>query len=90
MLMSLVRLRQMNLVTGLWGMNVNVPGQDASGLGWFFGVSRSHVYATRLPSLIHGRRVQILGCLAAFAVVGAFLTYRVRESPVVSASPAWH
>ncbi|KWU46496.1 cora-domain-containing protein [Rhodotorula sp. JG-1b] len=46
----------MNLVTGLWGMNVNVPGQEAPGLNWFFG---------------------ILGCLAAFAVVGAFLTYRV-------------
>ncbi|GAA5977963.1 hypothetical protein JCM10908_004178 [Rhodotorula pacifica] len=45
----------MNLVTGLWGMNVNVPGQQAAGLNWFFG---------------------ILGCLAAFAVVGAFLTYR--------------
>lgn len=45
----------MNLVTGLWGMNVNVPGQEAAGLNWFFG---------------------ILGCLAAFAVVGAFLTYR--------------
>ncbi|GAA5874264.1 hypothetical protein JCM3774_000924 [Rhodotorula dairenensis] len=45
----------MNLVTGLWGMNVNVPGQEAPGLNWFFG---------------------ILGCLAAFAVVGAFLTYR--------------
>lgn len=29
----------MNLVTGLWGMNVNVPGQFADGLGWFFGVS---------------------------------------------------
>ncbi|EPS98794.1 hypothetical protein FOMPIDRAFT_1148402 [Fomitopsis schrenkii] len=25
----------MNLVTGLWGMNVNVPGQDVSGLAWF-------------------------------------------------------
>ncbi|KAI0677217.1 hypothetical protein C8Q78DRAFT_961238 [Trametes maxima] len=25
----------MNLVTGLWGMNVNVPGQDAPGLKWF-------------------------------------------------------
>ncbi|GAA5875407.1 hypothetical protein JCM16303_000614 [Sporobolomyces ruberrimus] len=28
----------MNLVTGLWGMNVNVPGQEASGLSWFFGI----------------------------------------------------
>jgi magnesium transporter len=26
----------LNLVTGLWGMNVNVPGQDVDGLQWFF------------------------------------------------------
>ncbi|KAI0658504.1 cora-domain-containing protein [Cubamyces menziesii] len=25
----------MNLVTGLWGMNVNVPGQDVDNLKWF-------------------------------------------------------
>ncbi|KAJ6127513.1 hypothetical protein N7523_003125 [Penicillium sp. IBT 18751x] len=28
----------MNLICGLFGMNVNVPGKDASGLGWFFGI----------------------------------------------------
>lgn len=29
----------LNLVTGLFGMNVNVPGQpDGGGLGWFFGI----------------------------------------------------
>ncbi|KAL1738908.1 hypothetical protein HDZ31DRAFT_47097 [Schizophyllum fasciatum] len=30
----------MNLVTGLWGMNVNVPGQDAPvrGLYWFASI----------------------------------------------------
>ncbi|GAA5874261.1 hypothetical protein JCM3774_000923 [Rhodotorula dairenensis] len=28
----------LNLVTGLWGMNVIVPGQDAPGLNWFFGI----------------------------------------------------
>ncbi|KAJ5330105.1 hypothetical protein N7452_010495 [Penicillium brevicompactum] len=27
-----------HLVTGMWGMNVPVPGQDAHGLGWFFGI----------------------------------------------------
>ncbi|CAI7603143.1 unnamed protein product [Penicillium pancosmium] len=27
-----------HLVTGLWGMNVEVPGQEDSGLGWFFGI----------------------------------------------------
>ncbi|KAH8434694.1 magnesium transporter CorA family protein [Aspergillus melleus] len=28
----------MNLICGLFGMNVNVPGQNATGLGWFFGI----------------------------------------------------
>lgn len=28
----------MNLICGLFGMNVHVPGQDADNLGWFFGI----------------------------------------------------
>ncbi|CAI2179958.1 13792_t:CDS:2 [Funneliformis geosporum] len=28
----------MNLVTGLWGMNVPVPGQESDGLTWFFSI----------------------------------------------------
>jgi len=28
----------MNLVTGLWGMNVLVPGQDHNTLHWFFAI----------------------------------------------------
>lgn len=28
----------MNLICGLWGMNVPVPGRDTEGLGWFFGI----------------------------------------------------
>ena len=28
----------LNLITGLFGMNVPVPGKDASNLGWFFGI----------------------------------------------------
>jgi hypothetical protein len=27
----------MNIITGLWGMNCLVPGQDSHGLNWFFG-----------------------------------------------------
>ncbi|KAI5479616.1 CorA family metal ion transporter [Pseudohyphozyma bogoriensis] len=46
----------MNLITGLWGMNVHVPGQDVENLHWFFG---------------------IIGSLAAIAMGGAWLTYRV-------------
>ncbi|KAI9637557.1 uncharacterized protein MKK02DRAFT_23593 [Dioszegia hungarica] len=45
----------MNLVTGLWGMNVHVPGQDEDSLYWFAG---------------------IVSCLAAFAIVGAWATYK--------------
>ena len=28
----------LNLICGLFGMNVNVPGKTADGLGWFFGI----------------------------------------------------
>ncbi|ETN40793.1 uncharacterized protein HMPREF1541_05073 [Cyphellophora europaea CBS 101466] len=28
----------LNLITGLFGMNVHVPGQDIGGYGWFFGI----------------------------------------------------
>ncbi|KAJ8453606.1 hypothetical protein ONZ45_g19644 [Pleurotus djamor] len=45
----------MNLVTGLWGMNVHVPGQDVDNLRWF---------------------ASIIACLAAFAFIGGYSTYR--------------
>ena len=28
----------LNLITGLFGMNVNIPGKEDGGLGWFFGI----------------------------------------------------
>jgi magnesium transporter len=28
----------LNLICGLFGMNVPVPGKDSEGLGWFFGI----------------------------------------------------
>jgi len=28
----------LNLICGLFGMNVEVPGKEAAGLGWFFGI----------------------------------------------------
>ncbi|KAJ9095287.1 hypothetical protein QFC21_005653 [Naganishia friedmannii] len=49
-------LSPMNLVTGLWGMNVHVPGQEVGGYAWFGG---------------------ILGCLALFAIFGAWITLRI-------------
>lgn len=61
----------MNLVTGLWGMNVHVPGQDVT-----TGVSL-------VPDLVALADVSqyawfggILGCLAAFAIIGAYATYK--------------
>lgn len=29
----------MNIITGLWGMNVLVPGQDQDSLTWFMGIT---------------------------------------------------
>ncbi|KAK9457033.1 hypothetical protein V1511DRAFT_456573 [Dipodascopsis uninucleata] len=29
----------MNIITGLWGMNVYVPGQDQDGLSWFYSIT---------------------------------------------------
>jgi magnesium transporter len=38
-LLSLLRSScPLNLIAGLFGMNVHVPGQDAGGLGWWFGI----------------------------------------------------
>ena len=28
----------LNLISGLFGMNVPVPGKNSEGLGWFFGI----------------------------------------------------
>ena len=28
----------MNVITGLWGMNVQVPGQNVQNLNWFGGI----------------------------------------------------
>ncbi|CDR42467.1 CYFA0S09e04214g1_1 [Cyberlindnera fabianii] len=49
----------MNIVTGMWGMNVIVPGQDYDGLLWFWGIVFgmfvfafcSYVYMKRLSGL---------------------------------------
>lgn len=29
----------MNIITGMWGMNVKVPGQDYDGLAWFWSIT---------------------------------------------------
>lgn len=77
----------MNLVTGLWGMNVKVPGQDVEdNLHWFFGVSCAgchHLHGALADQSWRG--VQIVGCLIAFAIGGAWLTYRVSTGLVLPA-----
>lgn len=32
-----------HLVTGMFGMNVEVPGQEVEGLSWFFGIAGAFV-----------------------------------------------
>nr|UJH94493.1 Alr1.1 [Starmerella bombicola] len=39
-------LLPMNLVAGLWGMNVHVPGQNVTNLGWFFGILSVIIFVT--------------------------------------------
>lgn len=52
-------LLPINVVTGLWGMNCIVPGQDHPGLMWFYGILLgitlfsicSYIYARRVTGL---------------------------------------
>jgi len=49
----------LNLVTGLFGMNVDVPGKNAEGLGWFFGIVGA-IATFILISLLVARRLRAL------------------------------
>lgn len=61
----------MNLVTGIWGMNVHVPGQDVP-------VSINHTCIPNYPNHPKGYAwfISIVSCLAVFAVVGGYSTYK--------------
>ncbi|CAG8479257.1 1764_t:CDS:2 [Paraglomus occultum] len=48
----------MNLVTGLWGMNVPVPGQESAGLTWFFSIL-SGIVIFCLLGVIAAHRINI-------------------------------
>ncbi|KAL8791503.1 MAG: hypothetical protein Q9213_000120 [Squamulea squamosa] len=48
----------LNLICGLFGMNVNVPGKSADGLGWFFGIL-GVIAAIVLCSLAVARRLRL-------------------------------
>ncbi|KAL8734535.1 MAG: hypothetical protein Q9166_001435 [cf. Caloplaca sp. 2 TL-2023] len=49
----------LNLICGLFGMNVNVPGKNADGLGWFFGIL-GVIAAIVLCSLGVARRLRFI------------------------------
>ena len=42
----------MNLVTGLWGMNVQVPGQYQEDLTWFVGIMTSILAFCNVSTLL--------------------------------------
>ena len=49
----------MNLITGLFGMNVDVPGKNSPGLAWFFGII-GVICALVLAGLISARRFRFI------------------------------
>lgn len=46
----------MNIITGMWGMNVLVPGQDGDTLWWFWGITGGLVLFG-LSSFVIAKRV---------------------------------
>ncbi|RKP12030.1 cora-like Mg2+ transporter protein-domain-containing protein, partial [Piptocephalis cylindrospora] len=48
----------MNVITGLWGMNVKVPGQDVENLHWFFGIIGCMV-ALAISLILYLRRKEL-------------------------------
>ena len=66
----------MNLVTGLWGMNVTVPGQDVPVCTPSY---ISAVLRRKLMSLSQGYAwfFSIIAVLAAFAVIAGWSTYKL-------------
>lgn len=49
----------LNLVCGLFGMNVPVPGRNTEGLGWFFGIL-GVIIAMVVGSLVVARRYRVI------------------------------
>ena len=63
----------MNIITGMWGMNVLVPGQDVENLYWFW-CSECHFLAFKLFLLT---RQLVTAGLLAFGVSCFFIAKRV-------------
>ncbi|KAG0205616.1 CorA metal ion transporter [Mortierella sp. GBA30] len=49
----------MNLVTGLWGMNVPVPGQESEDLAWFFWIVTA-IFMAAVLFLLIARKIKLL------------------------------
>ena len=49
----------LNVITGLWGMNVKVPGQDEDSLTWFFGIVACMTVFCSLVLWI-GRKIRLI------------------------------
>lgn len=49
----------LNLICGLWGMNVPVPGEQTESLGWFFGILGTIGLIT-VVSLVVARRYKLV------------------------------
>jgi magnesium transporter len=47
----------MNIVTGLWGMNVLVPGQDGDKLDWFWAITAGLVLFGLMCFLVAKRMI---------------------------------
>ena len=65
----------MNIVTGMWGMNVLVPGQDVENLHWFWcSKSNSH-----MDLGIIGKGLLIISCSYGWATHLRHLMFLHRE-----------
>ncbi|KAJ5888741.1 hypothetical protein N7495_008782 [Penicillium taxi] len=50
----------MNIICGMWGMNVKVPGQDIDSLNWFWSITAGLVFFALLSFLIAKRVYNIV------------------------------
>ena len=67
----------MNIITGLWGMNVLVPGQDIDNLNWFWSsMFNLFVLYLRAELLMYGALVVTVGLLC-FGFLCYFVAKRV-------------
>lgn len=67
----------MNIICGMWGMNVKVPGQEVDNLYWFYS-SKTPTYLHLFWYLSYTNRVCVVTAgLVAFAVACFVMAKRV-------------